>query len=175
MFYPCSFCPSDNVWRSRRADTPRCAHFSTVISPSWITEQISVGKCAHRGASAHQERHTSFKIVTRTKQTWTKHHNTQKDAGKIVHSTALILHGQRAKSLVLCTPLRYTLLRPLKSPRRWRNASSLARISQRFSKTLPLGREAGQRRHVGAAAAAINLVKGLGRFGDSSPTAEFKA
>ena len=54
------------------------AHFSTVISPSWITEQISVGKCAHRVESVRRERQTSFKIVTRTKQTWTKHHNTPK-------------------------------------------------------------------------------------------------
>ena len=46
-----------------------------VISPSWKTEQISVGKCAHRGASARRERQTSFKIVTWTKQTCTKHHN----------------------------------------------------------------------------------------------------
>ena len=52
-------------------------HFSTVISPSWITEQISVGKCAHRGASSRRERQTSFKIVTWTKQTWTRHHNTK--------------------------------------------------------------------------------------------------
>ena len=29
MFYPCLFYPSDNVWRSQRADAPRCAHFST--------------------------------------------------------------------------------------------------------------------------------------------------
>ena len=77
MVHPCLFYPSDNVWRSRRADAPRYTHFSTVISPSWITEQISVGKCAHRGASASGERQTSFKIVTWTKQTWTKHHNTQ--------------------------------------------------------------------------------------------------
>ena len=76
LLCPCLLLPSDNVWRSRRADAPRCAHFSTVISPSWITEQISVGKCAHQGASQHQERQTSFKIVTWTKQTWTKHHNT---------------------------------------------------------------------------------------------------
>ena len=30
----------------------------------------------HRGASARRERQTSFQIVTWTKQTWTKHHNT---------------------------------------------------------------------------------------------------
>ena len=70
LLCPCLFCPSDNVWRSRRTDAPLCAHFSTVISPSWITEQISVGKCAHRGASACWEHQTSFKIVTWTKQTW---------------------------------------------------------------------------------------------------------
>jgi len=64
------------VARSPRTDAPRCAHFSTVIPPSWITEQISVGKWAHRGASACRERQTSFKIVTWTKQTWTTHHNT---------------------------------------------------------------------------------------------------
>ena len=45
-------------------------------APSWITQQISVEKCAHRGAPARQERQTMFKIVTWTKQTWTKHHNT---------------------------------------------------------------------------------------------------
>ena len=39
---------------------------------SRITEQISVGKCAHRGASAHRECQISFKIVTWTKQSWTK-------------------------------------------------------------------------------------------------------
>ena len=76
LLCPCLFRPSDNVWRSRRSDVPRCMQFSTVISPSWITEQISVGKCAQRGASASQERQTSLKIVTWTKQTWTKHHNT---------------------------------------------------------------------------------------------------
>jgi len=77
LLCPCLFHPSDNVWRSRCAEAPLYAHPSTVISPSWITEQISVGKCAHRGASAHWERQTSFKIVTWTKQTWTTHHNTK--------------------------------------------------------------------------------------------------
>ena len=43
MFYP-FFCPSDNVWRSRGADLPQCAHFSTVITPSRITQQLSVEK-----------------------------------------------------------------------------------------------------------------------------------
>ena len=76
MFYPCLFCPSDNVWRSRRADAPRCAHFSIVITPSWITQWVSVGKCAHRGSSTHPESQNFFKIVTWPKQTWTKHHNT---------------------------------------------------------------------------------------------------
>ena len=76
MLCPCFFRPSDNVWRSRRADAPQCANFSTVISPSWVIEQISVGKCAHQGVPACRERQTSFKIVTWTKQTWTKHHNT---------------------------------------------------------------------------------------------------
>ena len=67
LLCPCLFCPSDNVQRSWLADAPRCVHFSTVISPSCITKQISVGKCAHPGASAHWERQTSFKIVTWTK------------------------------------------------------------------------------------------------------------
>ena len=44
----------------------------TSSSKIWITEQISVGKCAHRGASARQECQTIFKTVTWTKQTWTK-------------------------------------------------------------------------------------------------------
>ena len=71
LLCPCLFRSSDNVWRSLCADAPRCAPFSTVISPSWITEQISVGKCMHRGASERWERQTSFKIATWTKQTWT--------------------------------------------------------------------------------------------------------
>ena len=79
MFYPWLFFPSDNVWCSQRADAPRCAHFSTVIKPSWITQQILVEKCAHRGASACRERQSMFKIVTWTKhKTWTKHHNSEK-------------------------------------------------------------------------------------------------
>ena len=67
MFSPCLFCPSDNDWCSLRADAPWCAHFSIDFTPSWITEQISVEKCAQ----------TMFKIVTWTKKTWTKHHNTE--------------------------------------------------------------------------------------------------
>ena len=27
MFYPCLFCPSDNVWRSRSTDVPRHVQF----------------------------------------------------------------------------------------------------------------------------------------------------
>ena len=49
-FYPCLFYPSDYVWHSRSADASRCAHFSFHFTPSWIRQQISVGKCAHRGA-----------------------------------------------------------------------------------------------------------------------------
>ena len=66
----------------QRVTLPTCwpawvrSHFYTVITPSWITQQISIENCAHRGASAHQERQTKFKIVTWTKQTWTKQHNT---------------------------------------------------------------------------------------------------
>ena len=40
MFYPCLFYPSVNVWYSRCADAPLCAHFYSVITPSWITQQI---------------------------------------------------------------------------------------------------------------------------------------
>jgi len=40
MFYPCLFYPSDNVWRSRLADAPRCAHISIDFKPSWITQPI---------------------------------------------------------------------------------------------------------------------------------------
>ena len=53
-----------------------CAPFYTVITSSWITQQIPVEKCAHQGASASWERQRMFKIVTWTKQTWTKHHHT---------------------------------------------------------------------------------------------------
>ena len=41
MFYPCLFCPSDNLSRTQRADATRC---STVIAPSWITQQISMSR-----------------------------------------------------------------------------------------------------------------------------------
>jgi len=91
LLCPCLFCPSDNVWRSRRADAPRCAHFSTVISPSWITEQISVGKCAHRSASARWKLQTSFKIVTWTKETLTKHHNTGEKAPSYIYPAKVYL------------------------------------------------------------------------------------
>ena len=67
-FYPCLFYPSDNVWRSQCADTPRCAHFSINFTPFWIRQQISVGKCAHRGARVRQERQTMFQIVTWSKK-----------------------------------------------------------------------------------------------------------
>ena len=39
------------LWHSRHADAPYCTHFSTVITPSWITQQILVEKCAHRHVS----------------------------------------------------------------------------------------------------------------------------
>ena len=54
----------------------RCTHFHSVITPSWITQQISIEKCAHQGVSACGECQTMVKIFTWTKQTWTKHHNT---------------------------------------------------------------------------------------------------
>ena len=76
MFCPCLFCSSDNVWRSQSTDAPPCVHFSIDFTPSWVIGQISVEKCVHRGASARRERQTMLKIVTWTKQTWTKHHNT---------------------------------------------------------------------------------------------------
>ena len=47
IFYPCLFCPCDNVWRSWCPDAPWCEYFSTVITPSWITQQISVEKWVH--------------------------------------------------------------------------------------------------------------------------------
>ena len=68
---PCLICPSDNMWHSRQADAPWCTHFSTVITPFWITQQISVEKCTHRGTLSHRKRQTMFKIIP-----WTKHHNT---------------------------------------------------------------------------------------------------
>ena len=80
MFYPCLFCPRDMVLRSRCADAPPCAHFSIVFTPSWIPQQISVETCVHQCVSAHRECQTMFKIVTWTKQTWTKHHNTEKES-----------------------------------------------------------------------------------------------
>jgi hypothetical protein len=92
LLCPCLFCPNDNVWRSRRTDAPRCTHISTVISPSWITEQISVEKCALRGPSTCRERQTSFKTVTWTKQTWTKHHNTV--TYNKIHITLIHCHNQ---------------------------------------------------------------------------------
>ena len=46
------------VWRSRLADAPRCAHFPTDICAVIQEGEITVAKCAQRGASAHQEPHT---------------------------------------------------------------------------------------------------------------------
>ena len=74
LLCPCLFRPSDNVCRSLPTDATRWAHFSTVISPSWITEQISVGKCVHQGASARRERQTSFKILDETNMDKTSQH-----------------------------------------------------------------------------------------------------
>ena len=50
------FCPSDNVGRSQCANAPRCVHYYTVITPSWIIQQISIEKCPHRGASARRKK-----------------------------------------------------------------------------------------------------------------------
>jgi len=91
LLCPCLFRPSDSVWHSRLADAPQCAHFSTVISPSWITEQISVEKCAHRVKSVRRECKTSFKIVTWTKQTCTKHHNTSTTGWSIDHKNSYMI------------------------------------------------------------------------------------
>ena len=47
------------VWRSQRADPPRCApHFPTDICSVIQEGEIFVEKCVHRGASACQEHHT---------------------------------------------------------------------------------------------------------------------
>ena len=45
------------AWRSRHADAPRCMHFPTDICYVFQEGEITVEKCAHRGASARQERH----------------------------------------------------------------------------------------------------------------------
>ena len=37
------------------ADMPWCAHFSSDLTPSRITQQISVEKCSHQGATACRE------------------------------------------------------------------------------------------------------------------------
>jgi len=97
MFYPCLFYPSDNVWRSRRADAPGCPHFSIDFTPSWITQQISVEKCTHRGASAHREHQTMFKIVTWTKQTRIIHQFTVITAGFFKIMIVLYIWNQLKK------------------------------------------------------------------------------
>ena len=54
------------------ADAPQCAHFSTVIAPSWITQQISLEKCAHRGVSGapnnFQNCHLDKTVMDKTSQ-----------------------------------------------------------------------------------------------------------
>ena len=76
------------VWCSRCADAPRCAYFPTDIF-SVIQEGVkSKEKCTYQGASARRERQTMFKIVSWTKQTWTKHHNTV--FCESIHSSLLI-------------------------------------------------------------------------------------
>ncbi len=43
MNQPCMFCSSDNMWRSRGAAAPWCAHYNSEISSSWIhIENISM-------------------------------------------------------------------------------------------------------------------------------------
>ena len=46
------------VWRSFRADAPRCTHLPTDICFVIQKGEIIVEKCAHRGASARRERRT---------------------------------------------------------------------------------------------------------------------
>ena len=46
------------VWGSRRADAPRCAHFSTDICSVIQEIEVTVEKCVHRGTSRCKERHT---------------------------------------------------------------------------------------------------------------------
>ena len=46
------------VWRSRVADTPRCATFPTDICSVIQEGVLTVEKCAHQGASARRERQT---------------------------------------------------------------------------------------------------------------------
>jgi len=76
LLCPCLFRPSDNVRRSRRADAPRCAHFFYCYLTFLDHRTYIRRKVAHQGVSARRERQTSFKIVSWTKQTRTKHHNT---------------------------------------------------------------------------------------------------
>ena len=47
------------VWRSRCANPPRCANFSTDICSVIQEGEITVEKCAHRGASAGREHITT--------------------------------------------------------------------------------------------------------------------
>ena len=83
------------IWRSRCADVPWCAHFPNYIS--WVIQEGVkwIEKCAHRGASARWERLTMFKIVTWTKQTCTKYHNTR--------GTRLIYFGGNKFCVLICT------------------------------------------------------------------------
>jgi len=46
------------VWSSRGSDAPRCTHFPTDICSVIQEGEITVEKCAHRGASARWECHT---------------------------------------------------------------------------------------------------------------------
>jgi len=60
MFCPCFFVQVTIlklVWRSRRADAPRCAHFSTDICSVIQEGEMTVEKCLHWGAPARRERH----------------------------------------------------------------------------------------------------------------------
>ena len=82
----------------------RYGHFSIHFTPSWITQQISVGKYAHRGAWACRERQTMFQIVTWTKQTWIIHQCTKKFTERLslllcpltVDTTSVNKNGRRS-------------------------------------------------------------------------------
>ena len=92
MFCPCSFCPSDNFEHCLALPMRQCASVRTLFYWYLLCNTRRCGNSrkvlAPRRISALEAPH----IVTWTKQTWIKHHNTQISffsRGKIHYSRSL--------------------------------------------------------------------------------------
>ena len=99
MFYPCLFCPSDNVWRSRASVRTLVYSFHTFLDYS---TNINRKVRAPRRVSSLGTRN-KFKIVTWTKQTWIIHQCTP----KFGHTYCVILYSNLLRRVLVSSSLDY--------------------------------------------------------------------